>query len=153
MSTMPPPAPQAVLMPPPVDAGEPLSVSTTYYRTDHELAFYLRAFRQFADTRWAVVLGLRAGGRVSPADMPPNVRLIMTTAGADPDPDARIGWFVPDPLRAVVVGMTGLQPGEGLMLLFPADWSGPSPDDLVDDARRWRSSPHRATDDVYFDAN
>jgi hypothetical protein len=48
--------------------------------------------------------------------------------------------------------MTGRQPADGLILLFPDDWQGPSPDALVDKARRWRSGPHSPVDDVYFDA-
>lgn len=150
MTARPPQVSPAALAPTVLDAGEPFSVATTYYRTDHELSFYLRAFRNVAHTRWVVVLALRDGGRVSPADLPNNVRLILT-AEKDTNPND-VGWFVPDPVRAVVVGMTGARPDEGLILLFPADWRGPSPDELVEKARRWRSGPHSREDDVFFDA-
>jgi hypothetical protein len=46
--------------------------------------------------------------------------------------------------------MTGRQPNDGLILLFPHDWAGPAPDGLVEKARRWRSGPHSPVDDVYF---
>ena len=143
--------PQAVLTPVPVDAGEPFSVGIASYRGDHELTLYLRALHQFGDKRLVVVLGLRDGGRVLPADMPTSVRLILTAAG-DADPDERVGWFVPDPLGAVILAMTGRQPQDGLILLFPHDWHGLSPDELVAKARRWRAGPHSPVDDVYFNA-
>ncbi|MFO0850384.1 MAG: hypothetical protein U0871_17765 [Gemmataceae bacterium] len=143
--------PRPVPMPTPVDAGLPFSVGVAYYRTDYERAFYLRALRHVSDGRLVVVLGLRAGSQVDPADLPDNVRLIQTGAGL-PNPAERVGWFVPDPLQAVVVGMTGRLPGEGLILLFPDDWAGDSPDALVDAARRWRAGPHSPEDDVYFNA-
>jgi hypothetical protein len=127
-----------------------MCVSTLHYHTEHELAYFLRGFRKVGHTRWVVVAGL-SGARVAPEDLPPNARVIFTTASSS-DPQPAIGWFAPDPLQAVVLGMTGLQPGEGLMLLFPADWAGPSPDDLIDAARRWRASPHSPVDDVFFDA-
>jgi hypothetical protein len=80
MTARPPRAPQPVLTPVPVAAGEPFSVGVAFYRTDHELTFYLRALRQSGDKRLVVVLGLRDGGRVLPADLPTNVRLIQTAA-------------------------------------------------------------------------
>jgi len=148
-----PQTPQVVLMPTLVDAGEPFSVGFAYYRTDHELTFYLRALRRVSDKRLVVVLGLREGGRVLPADMPMDVRLILTAEENSIDPSEVVGWFVPDPWRAVLVGMTGRQPDDGLILLFPDDWKGPSPDALVDKARRWRAGPHSPVDDVFFNAD
>jgi hypothetical protein len=67
-------------------------------------------------------------------------------------PDGRIGWFVPDPLQAVVMAMTGRQAGDGLLLLFPDDWPGDAPEALVEKARRWRSGPHSREDDEFFEA-
>lgn len=150
MTARPPRTPHAVPMPAPVDLGEPLSAGIAYYRTDHELAFYLRAFGHLADKRLVVVLGLRDGARVPAADLPADVRLILTAAGATAAD--QIGWFVPDPLRAAVVGMTGRRPDEGLILLFPDDWPGPAPEELLDRARRWRSGPHSREDDEFFNA-
>jgi hypothetical protein len=151
MTARPPRPPHPVLMPTPVDAGEPFSVGIAYYRTDHELALYLRAFQHVGSGRLVVVLGLRDGEQVRPADLPTGVRLILTAAGATRPVD-RIGGLVPDPLRAVVVGMTGRQPEDGLILLFPDDWNGPPADALVEEARRWRAGPHSPVDDVFFDA-
>lgn len=150
MTARPPRTPQPVLMPTPLDVGEPLSVGFAYYRTDHELAFYLRAFQHVSSRHMVVVLGLR-DGTWPPADLPTNVRLILTAAGGTP-PQGQGGWFVPDPFQAVLLAMTGRHPGDGLILLFPDDWSGESPEALAEKARRWRASPHSPEDDVFFDA-
>lgn len=144
--------PQAVLMPPPAVPGDAVGVGTAYYRTDHELTFYLRAFRQVRDARWVVVVALRPGRVIPPDDHSPNTRLILTARAGAAAAAQSVGWFEPDPLRAVVLGMTGLRDDEGLMLLFPADWDGPSPDELVETARRWRAGPHSREDDAFFDA-
>ena len=39
-----------------------------------------------------------------------------------------------------------------LVLLFPTDWTGTDPEELVGQARRWRAGPHSPNDDVYFSA-
>jgi hypothetical protein len=79
-------------------------------------------------------------------------RLVLTTDAPDFDPAVAPGWFEPDPQRAVVVAATGLRARDVLVLLFPADWAGPAPDDLIDRARRWRASPHSPEDDTHFAA-
>ncbi|HVK09806.1 MAG TPA: hypothetical protein VM597_13605 [Gemmataceae bacterium] len=144
--------PHAVLMPTPVEAGHPHSVATATYRTDHELAFYLRALRHVATGRLVVVLGLRDGNRVDPEDMPAGTRLIQTAHESGLDPDDGVGWFVPDPVRAVVVALTGLRSDEGVIVLLPDDWQGSPAEELVEKARRWRAGPHSPEDDVHFDA-
>ena len=136
----------------PVDTGEPFSAGFASYRTDHELTFYLRALRHLGNDRLVVVVGLRDYGRVALIDLPGNVRLILTTAGSVREDGESVGWVVPDPLRAVILAMTWLQPGDGLVLLFPTDWAGAPPAELLGRARRWRSGPHSPVDDVFFDA-
>lgn len=115
-------------------AGKLGSVGVASYRTDHELTFYLRALQKIRCGRLVVVLGLR-GGRGVPADLPTGVRIILTVEANDLDPEEVVGWFVPDPLRAVAVAMDSLGAEEGLIVLFPADWRGESPDSLVEKAR------------------
>jgi hypothetical protein len=148
MTARPPLPPNPVFSPSAVDAGPQVTAGVATYRTGQELAVYLRALGQVADGRLVVVLGLNPGRPVPAADVPPHVRLIQTAAG--PVPVEPAGWFVPDPVRAVAVGLTGLGEGDGLLLLFPADWSGTPPEELVAAARRWRAGPHRPTDDEYF---
>ena len=130
--------------PSPLDSSEATTVGLAYYRTDHELTFYLRALQRVRAGRLVVVLGLREGDRVLPADMPTSVRIILTAQGDDIDPNEVVGWFVPDPLKAVVMAMTGLQPKDGLILLFPADWPGESPESLVEKARCQRAALTRS---------
>lgn len=146
-------SPQPVLMPSPLDFGEPSSAGIAYYRTDRALTYYLRALQHVGPNRLVVVLGLRDGCQVMPADLPTNARLIITAAGPTDVRNESVGWVVPDPLRAVILAMTGLQPEDGLILLFPEDWEGAAPEILLEKARRWRSGPHSPVDDVYFDAS
>ena len=120
----------------PFSNGEPTIVGVAYYRTDHELIFYLRALQRVGTGRLVVVLGLLEWKQVLPADMPTSVRVILTALVTDIDPDEAVGWFVPDPLKAVVIAMTSLKPTDGLILLFPDDWSGDSPNSLIEKARR-----------------
>ena len=119
----------------PFGNSEPTSIGVAYYRTDHELTFYLRALQRFRSGRLVVVLGLKERKRVLPANMPTSVRVILTALGNDINPDEAIGWFVPEPLQAVAVAMTGLRPNDGLILLFPADLHGDSPDSLIEKAK------------------
>ncbi len=127
------------LSPLPLGSSEPTSVGVAYYRTDHELTFYLRALQRVRAGRLVVVLGLRKGDRVLPADMPTSVRIILTAQSHDIDLNEGVGWFVRDPLKAVVLAITGLQPKDGLILLFPTDWQGDSPESLIDKARCQRA--------------
>jgi hypothetical protein len=145
-----PQVPQAVVMPTPVESGEPFSVGLATYRTSHELTYYLRALNRVCDGRLVVVLALRSDLPEVLTDLPANVRLILTSEGGGQAPTEPTVWWIPDPLRAVVVALTGRQPEDGLILLFPHDWQGPSPEELLEKARRWRSSPHSPEDDVHF---
>ena len=108
MSARPPRPAHYALTPTPVDVGDPFSVGIAFYRTEHELTFYLRALQNGGGSRMVVVLALRAGAAVPPAELPDHARLIQTAAGG-PVPDGRIGWFVPDPLQAVVMAITDNQ--------------------------------------------
>lgn len=101
--------------------------------------------------RTVILAGLRHG-QSQPTDVG-HQRVIWTTDHAGADPKAYAGWFEPDPLRAVVVATAGLEQGDRLILALPHDWTGPSPQALLEYARRWRSSPHSAEDDVHFSAN
>lgn len=118
----------------------PSSVGFAYYRTDHELTFYLRALQRIRCGRLVVVLGLQSD-RTLPADLPTNVRLILTAEANSLDPQGVVGLFVPDPRRAVRVALAGLQPTDGLILLFPTDWKGEPPDSLVDKAHHPCATP------------
>ncbi len=138
------------LMPPGIKKSDPNDALITYYQTLHELTFYLRAFQHAKDNRYVVVIGLNSDSNVQPADIPANVRLIFTTEAKHRDPDSIVGWYVPDPLRAVIVAMTGHQSQDGLILLFPKDWKGSPPELLLEKARRWRATPHSPVDDVFF---
>jgi len=145
------PPQQAILTPPPADIGEPFSVGIAHYRTDEELAFHLRALRQFSNGRLVVVLGVRGTGcLMSPDYKATTARLILTSDAFAVAPELIPGSFEPDPFRAVVVAMTSLGHGECLILLFPADWEGPSPEFLIDQGRRWRATQHSAEDDEFF---
>ncbi|MFO0798534.1 MAG: hypothetical protein U0804_13740 [Gemmataceae bacterium] len=106
----------------------PGGVSVAEYGTEHELRFYLAALRHVRRGALVVVIGLR--GRL-PAAPPAGVRLILTADGPAADPAEYAGCFVPDPALAVAAAAAGLGPREGLLVLLPADWRGPSPDTLL----------------------
>jgi hypothetical protein len=131
-------------------AGASASVGIVSYSTDHELTFFLRALQHVGDNTMVVVLGLREGGRVSPSDMPTSVRLILTTDQNGTDPNEGVGWFVPDPLRAVRIASAGLRPDEWLILLLPHDWCGPSPGTLLEGARHGCVCPLSPEMDDFF---
>ncbi|MFO0805107.1 MAG: hypothetical protein U0791_18530 [Gemmataceae bacterium] len=116
--------------------GEPASAGVAYYRTDHELSFYLRALQRFQFGRLVVVLALQQRSQLLPAEMPSHVRLILTANPNDIDSHVPAEWLVPEPLKAVLLAMAGLDPEDGLILLFPADWSGDSPDSLIEKAKQ-----------------
>lgn len=116
--------------------AEPLSISIAHYRTAHELAFYLRAFEHLGDTRWVLVVGLSRQMHLHPQDIPDNVRLILTTEDESEPLREDVGWHVPDPQRAVLMGLAGHRGDEALMLLFPTEWKGPSPDELIEKAQQ-----------------
>lgn len=150
------PRSRVVCLPSAIDVGEPFSVGIAYYRHKEELLLYLRSLRHVSDGRLLVVLGIRNGHWVSALEIPPNVRFVYTADCAAIDPRSFAGWYEPDPLRAVVTAMRNLKPNEGLILLLPADWSGPAVEDLIDEGRRWRTSREipengdcHASEDIY----
>lgn len=134
------PKSRVVCMPSALDIGEPFSVGIAYYRNKEEMSLYLRSLRHVSDGRLLVVLGIRNGHWVSALEIPPNVRFVYTADCAAIAPRCLAGWYEPDPLRAVVTAMMNLKPGEGLILLMPADWSGPAVEYLIDQGRRWRAT-------------
>ncbi|MCS6976729.1 MAG: hypothetical protein NZM31_06915 [Gemmatales bacterium] len=138
--------PRAICMPSPIDMGEPHSVGIAYYRNPQEMLLYLRSLRHVSDGNLLVVIGIRNGSWVSPLEIPPNVRFVYTADDDAVDPHDFAGWYEPNPLRAVVLAMMNLKPNEGLILLMPADWSGPAVEYLIDQGRRWRAS-HEVPED------
>jgi len=134
------PQPQVFLMPAPIDIGEPPSVGVAYYHTKDELACYFRSLRAVSDGRLTVIVGLRDGHWTNPTELATDVRWVFTADAATVVPHAFAGWCEPDPLRAVAVAMLNLRPNDGLILLLPADWSGPSADYLIEMGRRWRAT-------------
>lgn len=124
--------------PGPDDIGDPFGIGIAYYRSDKEFAFHLRAlqrFSRFSHGRLVVVLGVRGRGRLPPDYQAPNVRLILTCDTVIA-PKNVAGWVEPDPLRAVDVAITSLQPEESVMLLLPADWNGPPVNLLIEHGRQ-----------------
>lgn len=115
-----------------LDSG---SVGFATYGTDRELTCYLRALEHMRNGRLVVVLAL-SPHRPPPAPLPTRVRLIQTAEAGAFATEQLVGWFVPDPVLAVRVALAGLEPGDGLILLFPADWDGEPPESLVQAARR-----------------
>lgn len=123
--------------PPPVahEPSESPGVGITFYRSDRELALNLRALGRVKSGEFVVVLGLGAGTRLVPGDVPANVRLIQTVAQLA-DIDTVLGALVPDPLHAVQLALAKRHPTDGLLLILPADWQGPVPEELVATAQR-----------------
>ncbi len=119
----------------PTDVPRHLGGSVAYYRTNHELTFYLRALQSVRIGRLGVVLGLKSKDRMRLIDLPTSVRMILTMQDNGTDFNAGVDWFVSDPLQAVIMAMTGRQPKDGLILLFPTDWQGDSPELLLEKAR------------------
>jgi hypothetical protein len=137
-------------MPTPLDPCDQHSVGFATYRTPNELSYYLKALHRVDDGRLLVVLALREPIDAILTELPPNIRLILTSDVNTQIPTEPTVWWIPDPLRAVMVAMTGRHPHDGLIFLFPHDWQGPAPELLFEQARRWRSSPHSPEDDVHF---
>ena len=109
------------------------SIGIASYRSEHELTFYLRALQKIRSGRLVVVLGLCAGQRL-PTDLPSGLPIIPTVDANDMEPEEVVGGYVPDPLQAVSVAMASLPADDGLILLFPVDWQGESPDSLIEKA-------------------
>ena len=149
MANPPHQAQQVILMPTPEDIGEPFSVGIAYYRTTEELAYHLRSLQQFSNGRLLVVLGIRGKDPVPSDYRTANVRLILTS-DVVLAPEGDLGWVESDPFQAVVGAMAGLRQGEALILLFPADWTGSSPEFLIEQGRRWRATPHSPEGDEFF---
>ncbi|MBY0460498.1 MAG: hypothetical protein K2V38_24550 [Gemmataceae bacterium] len=114
----------------PLDAGLPFAVRAARFRDADELALLLRGLRH-PSGRLSVVIGLSGDEPFAPADDLSVWRMVVTAdafaAGAGPSG----GWFEPDPATAVVTAMSGLEAGDALVLLLPADWTGDAPDELL----------------------
>jgi hypothetical protein len=133
-----------------LESGLPFSTATLRYRNADELGVLLDGFHCVTRGKLVVVVGLRAETRLPAATGATNARLIFTTDSRPTAPEAISGWFEPDPMRAVVTAMTGLEAGAALFVLLPTDWTGPEPELLVELARQWRATPHSPVDDVFF---
>lgn len=144
------PQPQAFLMPTPIDIGEPHNIGIAYYQTKQELACYFRSLRAISDGRLTVIVGLRDGHWTAPTELGPNVRWVFTADASTVAPHALAGWCEPDPFRAVAATMLNLRPHEGLILLFPTDWSGPSAEYLIEMGRRWRATLEAPETDEFY---
>ena len=143
-----PPAPSPCT---PVDAGLVFGVAVARYRNQASLRAYLGALDSVQSGRLVVVVGLRGARRLGLQEFThPSAKLIFTTDAAGVATEPAPGWFEPNPFRAVATAMCGLEQGDALLLIFPTDWRGKSPEELVDEARRWRAGPHSPVDDVYF---
>ena len=104
------PPSHAAPAPPPRAGAEPASVGVAYYRTGHELRFYLRALRRVRVGRLVVVLGLQGPDQPPPVEEAAGVRIVHTAHGTDPGSGGVVGWFVPDPVEAVVLAMSEATP-------------------------------------------
>lgn len=122
-------------------------VAFARYRTAEELAAHLGALHRVTRGRVSIVLAYKGARPQVPANVGAH-RVIVT--GPVRAGEAATGWHEPDAFRATLTTFTGLEPGDAVVMLFPADWTGPAPELLADRARRWRASPHSSNDDVYF---
>jgi hypothetical protein len=129
-------------------ALEPVEgVAFARYRSAEELGAHLSALARATRGRLSVVLAHTGARPQVPATVGAH-RVIVTgrARGTDPAP----GWHEADPYRATLLAFSGLEPGDAVVMLFPADWTGPAPELLADRARRWRATPHSPNDDVHF---
>lgn len=122
-------------------------VAFARYRTADELAAHLSALHRVARGRLSVVLAYKGARPQVPAAVGAHRVIVTGPARAG---ELVPGWHEPDAFRATLTAFSGLEPGDAVLMLFPADWTGPAPELLADRARRWRASPHSPNDDVYF---
>jgi hypothetical protein len=122
-------------------------VALARYRSADELAAHLSALHRVTRGRLSVVLAYTGRRPQVPSAVGAH-RVILT--GPIRAGDLVSGWHEADPFRATLTAFSGLEPGDAVLMLFPAEWTGPAPELLADRARRWRASPHSPNDDVYF---
>lgn len=122
-------------------------VAFARYRSADELAAHIGALHRVTRGRLSVVLAYTGARPQVPSQVGAHRVIVTGPARAG---EVVPGWHEPDTFRATLTALTGLEPGDVVLMLFPADWTDPAPEQLVDRARRWRASPHSPNDDVYF---
>ncbi|MEO2089106.1 MAG: hypothetical protein ABGY75_06370 [Gemmataceae bacterium] len=144
------PRPTAVTSPPvahtfPTPHRDRYGVEIVYYHSPTDLTDCLHTPR-VGGGRLVAVFAARGHDQLPPDLAAVPDRLIHTADPTAPLADRPAGWFEPDPRQAVVAAMAGLRAGDTLLLLLPAGWASPA-EELIDHARRWRSSPHSSEDE------
>jgi hypothetical protein len=128
-----------------VAVGEPLTVAVARYRTPAELDEFVGTLASLEANHLTVVFG--TAGPAAPAALARRVDRLVVTADRPLPP---VAGYEPDPFRAVVGAMTTLRAGDGLVVLVPAGWAGPSPEYLVEQGRRWRAAADAPHDGEFY---
>lgn len=110
------------------------SVAIASYRNENELHGFLRAFKRLKSRSMVVVLALSPNTQ-PPQALPSHIPIVQTGMPNTIDGGDVVGWFIPEPEQAIRIALASMNLGDGLMLLFPANWQGDPPEMILEAAR------------------